>query len=155
MNPQFDHEPWHTHHFRAMGSQISIWLELDKADLAQTALQQAEWMFIAAERRLTRFSPDSELSCLNAQPERWTCVSTLTWDVINQALSLAEETQGLYDPTLLNALEMAGYDRSFEQLALAEITRTGYPPTSLKWTLVRGQVSTKTARAPAPGGPPA
>ena len=151
MNPQFDHEPWHTHHFRAMGSQISIWLELDTEDLAQTALRQAEQMFIAAERRLTRFTSDSELSRLNAQPERWTCVSNLTWDVINHALSLAQETQGLYDPTLLNALEVAGYDRSFEQLALTNLTRAGHPQLYLggRWSEIRLAPKQHALRLPA------
>jgi thiamine biosynthesis lipoprotein len=38
-------------------------------------------------------------------------------DAVEIALWAAEVTGGLYDPTILNNLEAAGYDRSFEQVA--------------------------------------
>lgn len=105
-----------THEFRAMGSHMAFWLELDGAVGAELLLE-GERMFRRAEAQLTRFDASSELSCLNTRPGQWTSVSPLLWRVISQALELAEETNGLFDPTLLNALEFAGYTTSFETLA--------------------------------------
>lgn len=109
-----DHPNWHQHSFRAMGCQMHVWLELEEAAQAQDLLYQAERLFAAAERRLTRFRPDSELSRLNARPGEWVTVSSVLWQVVQQAIWLAEETDGLYDPTVLAAVEAAGYTQSFD-----------------------------------------
>jgi thiamine biosynthesis lipoprotein len=37
------------------------------------------------------------------------------WEVLEIGLAMAEETNGLFDPTLLNALEQAGYVYSFDK----------------------------------------
>jgi thiamine biosynthesis lipoprotein len=116
MNTFPEFPDWHTRTFRAMGSEIALWLDCDDPDEADDALYQAEALFYAAERRLTRFSPDSELGQLNARPEQWVLVSNIFWDVITQALLLAEETNGMFDPTLLNALESAGYKNTFAEM---------------------------------------
>lgn len=99
-----------------MGCEIAIWLELDNADAAQVVLQQAQKKFAVAEYRFTRFYQSSELSRLNAQTEQWVSVSKDLWDIVVSALKLARETDGLFDPTLLNAIQAAGYTNSFEQL---------------------------------------
>ncbi|MCA9936181.1 MAG: FAD:protein FMN transferase [Ardenticatenaceae bacterium] len=117
MNWQAHPAHWHSHTFRAMGCEMAVWIELKNADTAAALLQEAEALFRSAERRLSRFDAASELSQLNAQPGVWTAVSETTWQVITQALFLARETGGLFDPTHLTALEAAGYTRSFEQLA--------------------------------------
>ncbi|MEZ4706140.1 MAG: FAD:protein FMN transferase [Caldilineaceae bacterium] len=103
---------WPTHTFRAMGSQITLWLETD-ADSANDAFARVEALFAANERTLSRFDAASELSALNRCGGEWCGVSPLLWDVVKQALALAARTGGLFDPTLLNALEAAGYTRSF------------------------------------------
>ncbi|MCB8987786.1 MAG: FAD:protein FMN transferase, partial [Ardenticatenaceae bacterium] len=103
-----------------MGCQMALWLELDSAARAESLLREAEAMFARAERCLSRFDAGSELSQLNAQPGVWTPVSNMLWEVVVQALFMARETGGLFDPTLLSALEAAGYDRSFEQLPDAQ-----------------------------------
>ncbi|MEZ4656141.1 MAG: FAD:protein FMN transferase [Caldilineaceae bacterium] len=109
---------WPTHSFRAMGSQITLWLETN-ADSATGAFAQAEALFAANERTLSRFDPASELSALNRHGGEWFAVSPLLWDVVNQALELTARTGGLFDPTLLNALEAAGYTHSFALMQAA------------------------------------
>ncbi|MEM7533249.1 MAG: FAD:protein FMN transferase [Chloroflexota bacterium] len=107
---------WYTHNFYAMGSHINIWVELDDIDTAEEILQKAESLFAKVETCLSRFNPDSELSHLNNSHETWMPVSPVLWRVLNKAVQLAEDTNGLFDPTLLNAMTEAGYTRSFEQL---------------------------------------
>lgn len=100
-----------------MGCQMAVWLELPDAARAAKLLQEAEALFSRAERRLSRFDANSELSQLNAQPGVWTTVSEMSWNVVTQALFMARETDGLFDPTLLSPLEAAGYRRSFAAMA--------------------------------------
>jgi len=80
-------------------------------ELAQVPGWFAEW-----ERRLSRFREDSELSHLNRSSGRPVQVSAVLWEVIQTALQAARQSDGLVVPTLLAALEAAGYDRTFEAL---------------------------------------
>ncbi len=73
--------------------------------------------FIAAsEARFTRFTDTSELSRLNRVAGAWFLASTELFDVVRQACEMAEETAGLFDPTMLAALEAAGYDKSMDDI---------------------------------------
>ncbi len=108
---------WPSHHFYAMGGQMTVWLELADQQLAQTTLVQVELFFRAAEARLTRFRPTSELAQVNALSGQWTPVSAIFWRLLTRALYLSEATNGLFDPTVLNAIEANGYDRDFAELA--------------------------------------
>jgi len=62
--------------------------------------------------RLSRFRPDSELSRLNADPRPVVPASPLLRALVRAGLWAAACTGGLVDPTLVGALERAGYDRS-------------------------------------------
>ncbi len=97
-----------------MGSEMGVWLQLADGDAAERLLRGAAALFNEAERRLSRFDPDSELSRLNERPDEWVEVSRPLWRVMTRALQLAEETGGLFDPTLLDAMLAAGYDRPFD-----------------------------------------
>lgn len=116
MNRQTTPSHWHRHTFRAMGCQMSIWLDMRHSRPTDQLLNKAEAMFHQAEGVLSRFDATSELSQLNNRAGRWTPVSDLMWSIVTQALFLARETNGLFDPTQLMALETAGYDRSFVQM---------------------------------------
>lgn len=113
MNPN---PTWHRHDFYAMGCHMSAWLELTDEAVAMAALGQVDALFQAAEARMSRFREESELSQLNVQPAQWVPVSQPLWTVIQRALSLAAQTDGLFDPTLLNALARAGYRQTFATL---------------------------------------
>ena len=146
MNPN-----WHQHNFRAMGCQMSVSLELEEAAQAQDLLYQAERLFAAAERRLTRFHPESELSRLNARPGDWVPVSSVLWQVVQQAIWLAEETDGLYDPTVLAAVEAAGYTHSFDPWQ-RNGSPTAFTPSATplfgQWQLVELDASRHAIRLP-------
>lgn len=95
---------------------MTAWLEIADPQLAQRTLAQVEALFHAAEARFTRFCHTSELARVNADAGQWTPVSNLFWRLLTRALHLSQATDGLFDPTLLNALEMTGYDRDFAEV---------------------------------------
>jgi len=80
----------------------------DAAAAASAARAQLEDF----DARLSRFRPDSELSRLNADPRAVVPASPLLRLTVRAALRAAARTDGLVDPTLVGALERAGYDRS-------------------------------------------
>jgi thiamine biosynthesis lipoprotein len=72
------------------------------------------------ESRWSRFRPSSELSRLNAAAGAPVVLSPTTYDAVARAVEAWHATNGRYDPTVLTALQAAGYDRDF-----ASVTRTG------------------------------
>lgn len=79
-------------------------------------LERAQTLLRELEACWSRFRPDSELSRLNASPGRWVRLSVPMVALVGRAVQAWGATGGLYDPTVLSALETAGYDRSFETL---------------------------------------
>jgi FAD:protein FMN transferase len=100
--------------FRAMGCAMGVALEAAPSAHAHRVLAAVPRWFRAWERRLTRFDAASELSRLNAAAGRPLRASATLREAISAALAAARETDGLVTPTLLGALEAAGYDRTFE-----------------------------------------
>ena len=91
--------------------------------------------------RLTRFHPASELSVLNADPRPVVPASPLLRHAVAAALLGARRTGGLADPTLLGALEDAGYATS----------RVGVEPASLRDALARRSAAAPRANPAAAG----
>jgi thiamine biosynthesis lipoprotein len=96
-----------------MGTDIELLVE---AGSPTQALAAAEAEFHRLEDLLSRFRPDSELSRLNE--ERALETGPELREVVALALDARERTRGRFDPTVHDALVAAGYDRSFEQVAL-------------------------------------
>ncbi len=92
--------------FRCMGTTMRI-----VADEAHQ-IAAARAYLSGFDRRLSRFRPDSELSALNADGRPTVPASPLLRAAVHAALWGATVTDGLVDPTLVDALERAGYDRS-------------------------------------------
>lgn len=95
---------------------------------APVLLEQAQRLLAELESCWSRFRPDSELSLLNASPGRWVRLSSPTVALIGRAVQAWGARGGLYDPTVLAALEAAGYDRSFETLEDSARPGTGPVP---------------------------
>jgi FAD:protein FMN transferase len=70
----------------------------------------------AIDRACSRFRPDSELSRVNARTGRPMNVSRLLMEALELALRAAELTDGDVDPTIGRSLELAGYDRDWNQM---------------------------------------
>jgi thiamine biosynthesis lipoprotein len=74
------------------------------------AMQELERL----EQCWSRFRSESELCRLNATPGGWVDVSTSMLLALQCAHELHTATGGIFDPTVIDALERAGYDRTFE-----------------------------------------
>jgi FAD:protein FMN transferase len=81
------------------------------------------------EACLTRFQSQSELCQLNSAAGSWVRVSALLFEVLQESLAAATESDGLFDPTMLSLLEALGYDRDFTDIAHSE-TRS---PSRVEW----------------------
>jgi len=99
----------HRHRFRAMGTQIELFVDTQAPD---GALGEAEREFRRLELILSRFLPDSELSRLNRA--RVMRVGPELAELVRLAIEARVRTRGRFDPTVHNALVAAGYDRTFE-----------------------------------------
>jgi FAD:protein FMN transferase len=96
--------------FRAMGSDIHLIVVDGSRDLVAIARGRIGVL----ESRWSRFLPDSEICALNASSGRPVEVSDDTRLLVEHAVDAWRLTGGGFDPTLLDALRQAGYDRSFD-----------------------------------------
>jgi len=125
--------------FYAMGCQMHAILE-STASLATGELARVPAWFAAWERILSRFREDSELSALNRRAgDGWVQVSETLWEVLTAALSAARRSRGLVTPTILPALEGAGYDRSFADLPrqVSDTSSGAAQPATGDWQKIR------------------
>ena len=100
-----------THVFHAMGTDV----ELMVRGRAGERWDAVEREFELLEQSMSRFRPDSELSQLNRDGRIVGSRSLV--EVVSAAVEARERTGGLFDPTVHDALVLAGYDRTFEELA--------------------------------------
>jgi FAD:protein FMN transferase len=119
MGPQLDYT------FHAMASDVRLLIGPRLRRTAPSPLDAAdrERAFVLEfARRLSRFVPDSELSALNRDPRGTVPASALLRAAVRAGLWAAERSGGLVEPTLVGALERAGYVAS----------RDGETPSSLR-----------------------
>ena len=101
--------------FRAMGTDVALFLAANSGPTADAALESAEREFERVEALLSRFRPESELSALNRAGRLEAGDDLLA--VVDLALDARKRTGGRFDPTVHDALVAAGYDRTFEHVA--------------------------------------
>lgn len=103
--------------FHAMGSDVRLLIGPSLLANAPTALAAAwrERAYIEDfSARLSRFREHSELSALNRDPREAVPASPLLRSAVRAGLWAARRSDGLVDPTLLTALERAGYRCSLD-----------------------------------------
>ncbi|MGI9608620.1 MAG: FAD:protein FMN transferase [Acidimicrobiales bacterium] len=83
----------------------------------EALLNQLEGRLQELEGRWSRFIDSSEICAINAAPDRWHVVSADTAALIQRSIVAWSATHGALDPTVLGAVEVAGYRTSFEQLS--------------------------------------
>src|SRR5271157_5070832 len=99
--------------FRAMNTDVLV---AAQGSLAKDGMQAARDTVEAAERRFSRFQPESELSHLNRSAGQWFSASPEMLDVLQKARKFFDITGGLFDPSVLPDLIRAGYDRSMDEI---------------------------------------
>jgi thiamine biosynthesis lipoprotein len=93
---------------------------------AWAMVDMAQARLVELEARWTRFDPRSDVSRLNALRELPLIVSPETFALVELAVEGWRLTGGRFDPTVLDAMVVAGYDRSFEHVSAGG----DVPPTS-------------------------
>lgn len=97
--------------FSSMGCTVVV------AGTTRVELDAVRRLFEDRDATFSRFRRASELNRVNARNGRVVSISPLFARMLEHALEAAAKTDGLVDPTLGHALEAAGYDRDFAQLA--------------------------------------
>lgn len=108
-------------YFSAMGCEMYATVDSDSPEAA-AALAMIPHKFEVWEQCLSRFRENSELSMLNRQSGKTVRVSETLWKVTRLALRAGAQSDGLITPTIIDALEAAGYDRSLSDPVPAGFT---------------------------------
>lgn len=122
--------------FRAMNTEVEVFLQAKDHRDHSAELENIRFLFQRVEKTASRFQPESELSQINrgsAQATAILCLplSPLLHSLLREALNAYRETEGLFQPAILPALEAAGYDRSFDRLEREELIPAGVREESL------------------------
>jgi heavy metal sensor kinase len=113
----------HDRTFRAMNTDISLFLLSGDTRHAACFLDAAEWFFVQAEWRLSRFRDSSELSMLNrAGAGR---ASRTLFDILSLSSQSYDDTHGIFNPLIGPALAAAGYDRNFDEISSGAVQSSG------------------------------
>jgi FAD:protein FMN transferase len=99
--------PIDAHHFEALGTNCSLFA----VGLTPARLLESEFWVRRMGAKLTRFSPDSELSRFNASPAEWRDISPELELLLRESLRAFETSEGLVNVAVLRSLEAAGYTR--------------------------------------------
>ena len=136
-------------YFAAMGCRMLAALDAPGGG----RLAEVPGWFAGWEAALSRFRPDSELCHLNAASGVPVPVSRPLWLVLQASLWAARVSEGLVVPTILPALELAGYNRPFDAIAaqtsadvLEAPTEPGIVP---DWRAIRCDAHTRSVLLPA------
>jgi FAD:protein FMN transferase len=131
--------------WEAIGTTVSV--HVTEPAALEPSRSQVDSEVAAIDLACSRFRADSELSRLNARAGRPTPVGPLLSEAIAAALRAARLTDGLVDPTIGEALVLAGYDRDFAQLtAQAGPLRAAHVP---GWRVVRHDPARRFVTVPA------
>lgn len=119
--------------FPAMNTTVQVAAEGCSKGLA-VGFERVRHFVEQSEERFSRFRESSELTHLNRAAGRWFAASPELFAVVSKALDMHALTGGLFDPSILNALRWAGYDRSMDEIRHApalpprpDFTRTAPP----------------------------
>jgi len=123
--------------FRAMGCGFRVCVSVPDPQVARAAVRTARQLAEELEAVLSRFRDDSELSRLNRAGGGRLEVHPVLWAAVRWALWAAHATGGLYDPTVLDRLQAAGYAHSFDPGRQAGPLPPPTPAGFGRWRLVR------------------
>ena len=106
----------HCGEFRAMGTVISLRsVGVSHATMTR-ALEVLQAEAARWERIFSRFDAESELSRVNRSNGESVRVSHDFLDVLDDAIAGFIQSAGRFDPSILDTLELEGYDRTFQSI---------------------------------------
>lgn len=82
--------------------------------LANDAIENGLAEFRRIVKLYTRFADDSQLSDLNRRGGEWVEVSPEFFMLISQMVEMSRQTNGAFDPTIIDFLEIYGYDKNYD-----------------------------------------
>ena len=112
--------------FRAMNTEILLGAESRHGKL-EKAFSTVQAFIVESEARFSRFMENSELSNLNRLSGSWAEVSADLFTLLELSQKFHQETAGLFNPAILDALEYAGYDRSMDEIRATEVHQPAFP----------------------------
>ncbi|HEV2528733.1 MAG TPA: FAD:protein FMN transferase [Thermomicrobiales bacterium] len=118
-------------HFSALGTRVDVLVT--RSDELEPVLEHVRQIFDLVDRTFSRFRTDSELARLDWLPGTRQSASAMFLALLDAALRAARDTGGWFDPTVRDALEAAGYDRSFEQIESEGASRRRRPVPAGRW----------------------
>ncbi len=144
---------WHTRERELRGEImrtdifIKVLSETRDPDLMEADLENAFVLLRNFEARFSRFREDSELSLLNASIGPYQ-VSDDLWDILQYCRIFFDETGGIFDPTVLPALEREGYAASYGTDAFGRSAQVGIEPKAFSFADVVLHAEMKTVTKP-------
>jgi thiamine biosynthesis lipoprotein len=99
-----------------MNTDITVHVVNEKQNTVKT-LDGIEAVFSEFDRivkKFTRFNEDSELSNLNRASGEWVSVTSEFFQLIKFMLELNKNTNGVFDPTVIDFLEVYGYNKDYD-----------------------------------------
>ena len=101
--------------FRAMNTTLMLAAEGERAI---EGMEAAKCFIDECEQRFSRFLPASEVTELNRSVGEWIAVSEDLMEMLQLSLKYHQETNGIFDPSILSDLKRAGYDRSMDEIRI-------------------------------------
>ena len=141
------------HEFKALGTDIIFLAEIGEEQ--RSLFFEAENVIRDFEHNFSRFIGDSELSKFNESSAETYCASETLSELLSQAQKYFTLTAGIFDPTIIQSLELIGYDKSFEligskdeketspKISLDEIRETFWRRPKFNQLKVKGQKITR------------
>jgi thiamine biosynthesis lipoprotein len=130
--------------FRAMGGVVEVQL----VNRGESDVDLVASVFNEYEQLMSRFLPFSELCALNRAAGAPFVASVTLFDIVAQAIDWARLTGGVFDPTVLEALESYGYDRTFDEIRGTSVRTHAITTHPSPWTAIRLDPGTRTITVP-------
>src|ERR1700737_3918788 len=119
--------PVESHAFEALGTNCSLFA----VGLSRSRLLEGEFWARRIGARLTRFSPDSELSRFNASLGRWIDVSPELEALLHASLRAFESSAGLVNVAVLPSMIAIGYTSPMSEARPTATVAGPKPPPAL------------------------
>jgi thiamine biosynthesis lipoprotein len=107
--------------FKALGTDISIQIISD--NVSSGFEEEIKNFYSEKEKIFSRFDDNSELGRLNKNVGRYNSASSDIMEVARKCLKYHKNTDGYFDPRIIEVLENIGYDKDFSKINSSVLER--------------------------------